>query len=604
MDERQTDIALDSLGGWKRTHDCGQLKADDEGQEVCLMGWVQYRRDHGGIIFIDLRDRAGLTQVKFTPEGDMAIHDRAGVLRTEFVLAVRGTVLLRPEDMINPKMPTGEIEVLVTDFRLLNTAKTPPFLIEDRIDVSENLRLACRYLDLRRPRMTRNLVLRHRAARAARAYLDDLGFIEAETPFLTRSTPEGARDFLVPSRINQGSFYALPQSPQLFKQLLMFGGLDRYYQIVRCFRDEDLRADRQPEFTQIDIEMSFVEEEDVMGMAEGLVAKVFSEAAGIELPRPFPRMTYAQAMAAYGVDKPDIRFDLLLVDVTDDVKGSEFRLFSAAETVKALRVPGGGELSRKEIDDLTEFVKIYGAQGLAWIKILDDKWQSPIAKFLSDQERMALQNRLGLESGDIVFFQAGGTDMVNAALGNLRLKLGERFGLIDASDFKPLWVTDFPLLEWDLDDKRWVAKHHPFTAPKSSSVQGLFDRSSDALARSYDLVLNGSEIGGGSIRIHSAEVQLAMFEALGISLEEAEAKFGFLLRALEYGAPPHGGIAFGFDRLVMLLAGEASIRDVIAFPKTQKATCLMTQAPSEVDPRQLRELGIRLREQEQGQRHG
>jgi aspartyl-tRNA synthetase len=594
MDERNTERGMDSLDEWRRTHTCVQLGPEQLDQEVCLMGWVQYRRDHGGLIFIDLRDRHGLTQVVFSPEVAPEAHERAHVLRTEYVLAIKGTVRSRPDDMVNPKLATGAIEVYVTEFKLLNTAKTPPCPVEDRVDVSENLRLKYRFLDLRRKTMADSLILRSHVSQSVRRYLDGLDFLEIETPVLTKSTPEGARDFLVPSRVNQGQFYALPQSPQLFKQLLMCGGLDRYYQIVKCFRDEDLRADRQPEFTQIDIEMSFVDEEQVMEMAEGMMARVMSDALGRELSLPLPRMTYAQAMADYGVDKPDTRFDLKLTDVTDIVRGSEFKLFASAALVKALPVPGGSELSRKEIDDYTDFVKIYGAQGLAWIKIKEDGWQSPIAKFLSDDERAGLTRALNLVPGDIVFFQAGAPEMVNSALGNLRLKLGERFGLIPEGEFAALWVTDFPLLEWDPEAKRWVAMHHPFTAPKDMDT--LADDPSSAVARAYDLVLNGTEIGGGSIRIHNPETQQQMFSALGIDEEEARAKFGFLLDALVFGAPPHGGIAFGLDRLIMLLTGARSIRDVIAFPKTQKATCLMTEAPSAVGNTQLRELGLRLRE--------
>ncbi|MFP4658483.1 MAG: aspartate--tRNA ligase [Desulfonatronovibrionaceae bacterium] len=595
MEDKKT-VQLDPLGDWKRTHHLNELGPEHLDRNVCLMGWVQYRRDHGGLIFIDLRDREGLTQIVFAPEVNKDALERAHVLRTEYVLAVKGVVRKRPGDMVNPNLVTGEIEVAVTEFKLLNASKTPPFLIEDRVDVSENLRLQYRYLDLRRPGLCANMVLRSRAAQSIRRFLDREDFLEVETPVLTKSTPEGARDFLVPSRLNPGSVYALPQSPQLFKQSLMLGGLDRYYQLVKCFRDEDLRADRQPEFTQIDMEMSFVREEDVMDVAERMIRELFREILGRELEAPFPRMTYARAMEGYGMDRPDVRFDLRLQDVTDIVRGSEFRLFAKAELVKALPVPGGAELTRREIDDYTEFVGIYGAQGLAWIKIKEDGWQSPIAKFLSEEEKQGLSRELGLGPGDIVFFQAGAPDMVNAALGNLRLKLGERLGLIPEDEFAPVWITGFPLLEWDEEEKRWVARHHPFTALEEGQEETLSRDPGVARARAYDLVLNGSEIGGGSIRIHSAQEQRRMFEALGIGSEEAEEKFGFLLRALEFGAPPHGGIAFGFDRIIMLLAGAKSIRDVIAFPKTQKASCLMTDAPAGADNRQLRELGLRLRE--------
>ncbi len=588
---------LEPLAGWQRTHTCAALRGADDGSTVCLMGWAQYRRDHGGLIFIDLRDRAGLTQVVFSPEHAPEAHSRAHILRTEYVLAIKGFVRPRPQGMANPNLPTGEIEVVVTEWKLLNTSRTVPFPIEDRTDAAENLRLKYRYLDLRRPKLAKNFMLRHRAAQSVRRYLDEQGFLEIETPVLTKSTPEGARDFLVPSRLNHGQFYALPQSPQLFKQLLMVSGMERYYQIVRCFRDEDLRADRQPEFTQIDCEMSFADRATVMAMAEGMVRRMFAECLDIQLPDPFPRMTWAEAMDKYGLDKPDTRFALLLTDVSEVVRGSEFKVFAAAELVKGLRVPGGAALTRKEIDDLTEFVKIYGAQGLAWIKVKEDgSWQSPFAKFLSDAERAGLAEKLGMQVGDIVFFQAGPADMVNTALGQLRLQLGERMGLIDEAAFNPLWITDFPLLEFDPEEKRWVARHHPFTAPQDGHIEKLAENPGSALAKAYDLVLNGYEVGGGSIRIHTRPVQQAMFKALGIDAEEAEAKFGFLLQALEFGAPPHGGIAFGLDRLIMLMAGAKSIREVIAFPKTQKATCLMTEAPNSVSTRQLRELGIRVRE--------
>ena len=594
---------IEPLDGWKRTHNCCELTAADIGSNILLMGWVQFRRDHGGLIFVDLRDREGLTQVVFTPEADAQGHERAHILRTEYVLALQGYVRARPEGMANPNMKTGEIEVVVTAWKLLNTSKTPPFAVEDRVDASENLRLQYRYLDLRRPRMAQNMRLRHKATQAMRQYLDEEGFLEVETPFLTKSTPEGARDFLVPSRLNAGEFYALPQSPQLFKQMLMVGGVERYYQVARCFRDEDLRADRQPEFTQVDIEMSFVDQEDVMNMAEGLMVRVFKETMGIDLQLPLPRMTYDEAIASYGVDKPDTRFELKIREVTHILQGSEFKLFSSSPLVKALRVPGGEAFTRKEIDEFTEFVKIYGAGGLAWIKIRENEWQSPIAKFFSQEECDNLVKELSLETGDIVFFQSGPPDIVNPAIGNLRIKVAEALNLIPENTFAFTWVTDFPLFEYDPEEKRYVARHHPFTSAQEADMKRLETGSPEewatVKAKAYDLVLNGNELGGGSIRIHSEGNQKIMFNALGLGPEEAEEKFGFLLRALEFGAPPHGGIAFGLDRMIMLLANVPSIRDVIAFPKTQKAQCLLTEAPNTVSSNQLRELHLRLREKPQ-----
>jgi len=595
---------VEPLEGWRRTHMCGDLNRHNCEETVCLMGWAQTRRDHGGVIFVDLRDRGGLTQVVFSPEIEPKAHEKANILRSEYVLAIKGAVRMRPEGMTNPNMATGDIEVMVKEWKLLNTSKTPLFQIDDRAEINENARLQYRYLDMRRPKMAANFVLRHKTAQSVRRYMDSLGFLEIETPILTKATPEGARDYLVPSRVNQGQFYALPQSPQVFKQILMVAGMDRYFQIARCFRDEDLRADRQPEFTQVDIEMSFADENMVITTAEGLLAALLKDTLGVDVPLPMPRMTYDQAVADYGVDKPDTRFDLKLKDVTDIVRGSEFKLFATAPLVKAMRVPGGEGLSRKEIDDFTDYVKIYGAKGLAWIKIRPDEWQSPIAKFLSEKERAGLMQALGLEAGDIVFFQAGEPGMVNAALGNFRAHLAGHMNLIPEGKFNFLWVTDFPLFEYDDEEKRYVACHHPFTSPSVGHMDKMTADPALMKARAYDVVLNGYEVGGGSIRNHSASVQRKMFESLGFKPEEYEVKFGHLIRALEYGAPPHGGIALGLDRLVMLLSGAQNIRDVIAFPKTQKATCLLTDAPSEVDAKQLRELGIRVREEVLAEKKG
>jgi aspartyl-tRNA synthetase len=574
------------------------LTKKDVGATVTLMGWVHTRRDHGGLIFVDLRDRGGITQVVFNPETSTDAHKLAHEIRSEFVLAVTGKVAPRPGNTVNPKLPTGEIEVLVNDLSILNQAKTPPFMIEDETDVAENLRLKYRYLDLRRPSLQKVLITRHKITQTVRRFLDSHGFVDVETPFLTKSTPEGARDYLVPSRVNPGMFFALPQSPQLFKQILMVAGFERYYQIVKCFRDEDLRADRQPEFTQIDLEMSFVVEDDVISLMEELLAAIVKEVKGIDLSLPFPRYPYQEVMERYGSDKPDTRFGLELKDISDIAKASDFKVFLQAVElggqVKGFAAPGMARMSRKEVDDLTSEAKVFGAKGLAWVKVTDTGFESPIAKFFKDGQVKAIAERLSAKPGDLMMFIADSPKIVAETLGYLRLLMGKRLSLIDESKFNFLWVTDFPLVEWNPDEKRYDAMHHPFTAPRDEDLQFMETEPLKVRARAYDIVLNGSEIGGGSIRIHRADIQSRMFSLLNIAEEDARKKFGFLLEALEFGAPPHGGLAFGLDRLTAILTGAQSIRDVIAFPKTQKAVCVMTDAPSRVTPAQLRELSIKL----------
>lgn len=591
-----------------RTHYCGLVTASDLDQTVTLCGWAHRRRDHGGVIFIDLRDREGLVQVVCDPDRP-EMFKAAESIRNEFVLRIVGKVRRRPEGTTNANMKSGEIEVLCSDIEVLNPAATPPFQLDDE-NLSENVRLTHRVIDLRRPQMQKNMMLRYKVAMAFRRFLDANGFIDIETPMLTKSTPEGARDYLVPSRVHDGQFFALPQSPQLFKQLLMVAGFDRYYQITKCFRDEDLRADRQPEFTQVDVETSFLSEAEITAIMEEMIRTVFREALSVELPNPFPRMSYAEAMSRFGSDKPDLRVTLELSEITDVVRNVAFKVFSGPANspdgrVAALRIPGGAGMSRGEIDGYTEFVKIYGAKGLAYIKINDasklneEGLQSPIVKNLDESSLREIMARTGAQSGDLVFFGADKAKVVNDALGALRVKIGHEKKLTTGDAWRPLWVVDFPMFEYDEEDKRWTACHHPFTSPKDGHEDWLETDPGKCLAKAYDLALNGWEIGGGSVRIHREEVQSKVFRALNIGVEEAQQKFGFLLDALRYGAPPHGGLAFGLDRIVTMMTGAESIRDVIAFPKTQRAQCLLTQAPSSVDEKQLRELHIRLRNQTQ-----
>ncbi len=592
---------FEHFGDFKRSHYCGEVSIKELGKKVKLAGWVDSTRDHGGVVFIDLRDRTGKVQVVFSPEISKELTEKAKKLRHEFVIAVEGEVRRRPEGTENPKLKTGQVEVYAESLKILNKSLPLPFPIEDEVKVSEEVRLKYRFLDLRRKKMAENIIFRHKVYQVVRRVFNELGFIEVETPYLTKSTPEGARDFLVPSRIYPGKFYALPQSPQLFKQILMIAGLDRYYQIARCFRDEDLRADRQPEFTQIDFEMSFVSERDVMEVAERLVRELYGELLGVEIGE-IPVMSYDEAVSRFGTDRPDTRFGLELKDITDVASRSSFKVFRSVTDrggiVKGINFKGGAKLSRKEIDELTKFVGNYGAKGLAWIKVLPEGLQSPIVKFFKEEEIKEILRRFEAQEGDILFFVADSKDVVNQALSSLRLKLGEMGGLIDESKVNLLWIVDFPMFEWNEEEERWEALHHPFTSPKEEDVDKLLTEPGKVRARAYDLVLNGTEIGGGSIRIHREDVQEKVFKVIGLSDEEAKERFGFLLDALKFGAPPHGGMAFGLDRLCAIMRKEQSIRDLIAFPKTQRGQCLLTGAPDTVRKEQLEELHIEVKEKE------